>query len=58
MTTCKQASELLSRAQDRPLPALQRLRLRMHLLICERCRRVAGHFEFLRRAIRRHRDLG
>lgn len=56
MSTCKQASELMSQSQDRALGPVERLRLRLHLLICERCRRVEGHLGFLRAAIRRYRD--
>ena len=47
---------LLSQAQDRPLGLVERLRLRAHLAICERCRRVSTHFEFLRTAVRQYRD--
>jgi hypothetical protein len=47
---------LLSQAQDQPLRLADRLRLRMHLLICERCRRVSQQLDFLRIAVRRYRD--
>lgn len=47
---------LLSQSQDRPLGLVERLRLRAHLAICERCRRVSAHFEFLRTAVQRYRD--
>lgn len=58
MNTCKQASELISQQQDRTLGTLERLRLRLHLLICERCRRVEQQLGLLRAAIRRCRDDG
>lgn len=58
MSTCKRASELMSQQQDRTLGTLERLRLRLHLLICERCRRVGQHLGLLRAAIRRCRDDG
>lgn len=58
MDTCRKASELLSQEQDRALGPVERLRLRLHLLICERCRRVEHHFALLRAAIRRCRDDG
>lgn len=54
--SCKQASVLLSQSQDRPLGLIERLRLRAHLAICERCRRVSAHFGFLRTAVRQYRD--
>ncbi|MBX3650469.1 MAG: zf-HC2 domain-containing protein [Burkholderiales bacterium] len=56
MTSCKKASELMSQGQDRALGTLAKLQLRLHLLICERCRRVTRQLEFLRAAIRRYRD--
>ena len=37
MLTCKDASELLSQAQDRTLGLRERLALRLHLLICDGC---------------------
>lgn len=53
---CKQTSQLLSQAQDRPLGFTERLRMRLHLAICDRCRRVSTQFDFLRAAVRRYRD--
>jgi hypothetical protein len=54
--SCKQSSMLLSQSQDRPLGLVERLRLRAHLAICTRCRRVSTQFDFLRTALRRYRD--
>jgi hypothetical protein len=54
--SCKQSSMLLSQSQDRPLGLVERLRLRAHLAICVRCRRVSTQFDFLRTALRRYRD--
>ena len=53
---CKETSQLLSQAQDRPLGFIERLRMRLHLVICDRCRRVSKQFDFLRAAVRRYRD--
>jgi len=53
---CKETSQLLSQAQDRPLGFIERLRMRLHLAICDRCRRVSTQFDFLRAAVRRYRD--
>ncbi len=58
MITCKQTSELMSQGQDRELGLDERLRLRLHLLICKRCRRVEQQLGLLRAAIRRCRDDG
>ncbi len=53
---CKETSQLLSQAQDRPLGYIERMRMRLHLAICDRCRRVSKQFDFLRAAVRRYRD--
>jgi predicted anti-sigma-YlaC factor YlaD len=50
---CREASELLSRRQDSPLPAADNARLRLHLVMCDACRNVAGQLAFIRRAVRR-----
>lgn len=56
MINCKEASELLSRAQDAPLGLRQRLALRLHLLMCAACTRFAKQMDFLREAMQRYRD--
>ncbi|MBX9904567.1 MAG: zf-HC2 domain-containing protein [Burkholderiales bacterium] len=53
---CKHTSELLSQAQDRSLTLPEKLRLELHLLICERCRNFNRQLEFMRAALRRYRD--
>jgi hypothetical protein len=55
--TCKQVSVLLSHAQDRPLGALERLRLEAHLKVCRGCENFQKQLDFLRRALRRHPAL-
>lgn len=39
MLNCKQASELVSRSLDQPLPWSKRIQLKFHLLICKFCMR-------------------
>ena len=51
MLNCKEATALMSQAQDRPLSRAERLRLRLHLLFCRGCRRFNAQMTFLRRAI-------
>jgi hypothetical protein len=58
MLTCKGASELLSQGQDRRLGPGERLRLRLHLLICKGCSNFGRQLAILRTAIRRYRDDG
>jgi Putative zinc-finger len=51
--TCRQAQVLLSQRQDRGLGLAERLRLRLHLVACDWCSRVARQFRFISEAIRR-----
>ena len=53
MMNCKQATELLSQAQDRPLRVSERLSLRLHLLMCVGCARFGRQMDVLRAACRR-----
>jgi len=56
MLNCKQATQMMSQGLDRRLGWRERLTLRLHLLICEGCRRTREQFEFLRAATRRYLD--
>lgn len=50
---CKEVSRLISAGQDESLPATDRARLRLHLVVCEACRNVDEQIQFLRRAVQR-----
>lgn len=52
MITCKDASRLQSQAQDRRLSWTERFGLRLHLLICDNCRRFARQLKLIRQACR------
>lgn len=54
--TCREASRMLSRMQDRPLSTGERIRLRLHLAICTACSRFAKQLRFLRTAMRSYRS--
>jgi hypothetical protein len=54
--SCKEASRLLSQAQDRRLGALERLKLRAHLSLCDFCTRFERQLAFMREAMRRLGD--
>lgn len=56
MLSCKEVSLLISRSYDARLTWRQRLAVRLHLLVCEACRRFAGQMRFLRRAGRAFTD--
>ena len=53
MLTCKEATRVMSEAQDRPLAVGERLQLEMHLAICRGCRNYRQQIDFLRGACRR-----
>jgi len=48
--TCKEASRLMSSGLDKELSPAERTSLRLHLAICEACKRLEEQFRFLRRA--------
>jgi hypothetical protein len=50
---CRHAHELLSERMDKPLGMPDRLRLWLHLRICDACARVEQQMDFLRKAMRR-----
>ena len=52
--SCKEASLLLSQAEDRRLSWLERLQLRLHLSLCDACTRFSRQIAFLRTALRRY----
>ena len=53
MYTCKEVSRLLSDSQDGELPASERARLRLHLVMCDTCHHIEKRFNFLRQAMQR-----
>lgn len=53
MPTCKEVHRLVSEAMDRDLSLTERLRVRMHLLICVACTRFERQMALLRSALRR-----
>lgn len=52
MLNCKQATHLMSEAQDRPLLLREQLPLKMHLAMCQGCRHFGRQLDFLRLASR------
>jgi hypothetical protein len=53
--SCKDASRLISQLQDGDIPLSQRLRIRLHLLLCDACTRFEQQVRFLRAALRNYR---
>jgi hypothetical protein len=54
--TCKEATHLLLRAQDEPLPWADRMRLRLHLYVCATCPRFVKQLELMRGAFTKLRQ--
>ena len=54
--SCKEASRLLSQAQDRRLGWPERAKLRVHLALCDFCTRFEEQLRFMREAMRRLGD--
>ena len=53
---CRQATELMSQAQDRELQLRERIALRIHLAICRGCNNYNNHLTFIRSAMKRFVD--
>ncbi|MBX3610781.1 MAG: zf-HC2 domain-containing protein [Hydrogenophaga sp.] len=57
--TCKEVTALLIAGEDRELPLMERLALRMHLAMCEACPRIQNQVRVMREAMgawRRYSD--
>ena len=52
LLSCKEVSQLVSQGLDRRLGWLERVRLRLHLAICDGCTNFKRQMDFLRRAMR------
>ena len=51
--TCREIHQLVSEAMDRPLTLTERVRMRLHLLVCDACTRFDGQMLLIRRAMQR-----
>jgi predicted anti-sigma-YlaC factor YlaD len=49
--SCRKATELLSASLDRPLTRMEKVRLRVHLVICSACRRYRRQVDAIDRAL-------
>ena len=54
--TCREATEITLRAEDRSVPLAERLSLRLHHRICGNCRRFNRQVELMRKASARWRQ--
>lgn len=53
MKTCKEVHRLVIEGQDRQLSLKERVSVRIHLMMCNACRRFEAQMEFMRQALRR-----
>ena len=58
MISCKQAAELASQSQDRPLKLTERLALRFHTIGCKACLQYTQQLRVLRSVCERIDDDG
>ena len=56
MLSCKQVSRLVSQGLDRELGFADRVRLRVHLAICDGCTNFSKQIAFLREAMAKLAD--
>lgn len=56
MLNCKQNTELLSQALDRPITFREKLAIRLHLMMCRGCRNFEKQLAFIRKASRKMAD--
>jgi Putative zinc-finger len=56
LLSCKEASRLLSQAEERPMTAWERMRMNWHLAVCSMCSAFERQMAFMREAMRRYRS--
>jgi hypothetical protein len=56
LISCKDASRAISQMQDASAPLSLRLRIRLHLIWCEACKRFERQMRFLHAAMRQYRQ--
>jgi len=52
MLSCKEVTHLVSAGLDRKLGFAERLRLRLHLAVCDGCSHFTKQMKFIRKAMR------
>lgn len=56
MPSCKDVSALISKGMDRQLPLRKRLSIRLHVSMCDLCRRYEKQIHLLRRGFSYYAD--
>lgn len=52
MRNCREITELVSKGLDKPLGYGERLSIKLHVMICARCRNFQSQSQFIRKAAR------
>ena len=52
MLSCKEVTRLVSHGLDRRLGFAERVRLRLHLAVCDGCAHFTKQMSFIRKAVR------
>ena len=55
LVSCKEASRLLSQREERRLAPAERIKLALHLGVCDACTRFARQLALIREALARYR---
>ena len=58
LLTCKEVSVVVSQGFDRKLTLWERCALKIHLALCDACRKFIQQANFIRRAVKRLADDG
>ena len=56
LVSCKDVSQLLSQAEERPMSGWEGLRVRWHLAVCTMCQAFERQLALVREAMRRYRS--
>lgn len=55
LVSCREATQLLSQREERRLSLPERVKLGLHLGVCEACSRFAAQLRLMREALGRYR---
>ena len=56
MLNCREATRLMSEAQEHPLKLGEKLSLKMHVMMCSGCRNFGDQMHVLRRIVRAYAE--
>ncbi len=56
MRNCREITELVSKGLDKPLGFSERLSIKLHVVMCSRCRNFQSQTQFIRKAARQYAE--